>query len=59
MTEIMGYINQYGTSIVLLAYFLYKDFKFNQSIIDLLGEMKTIITELRTFIGGQSNDAHS
>lgn len=37
-----------GFSIVLMAYFLMKDWKFNQSILDVLSEVKEVLTELKT-----------
>lgn len=49
MEEIANVIQNYGMSVVLMAYFLYKDFKFNGQITDVLAEIKEVLTELRTW----------
>ena len=38
-----------GLTIILVAYFLLKDWKFNESILDVLGEMKEVLAELNTW----------
>lgn len=38
-----------GFAVVLMAYFLVKDWKFNQSILDVLSEVKDVLTELKTW----------
>ena len=38
-----------GLTIILVAYFLLKDWKFNESILDVLGEMKEVLAELKTW----------
>ena len=42
-------ISNYGMSFVLMAYFLYKDFKFNQNILDTLNAINTVLTKLETW----------
>lgn len=49
MEEIANVIQNYGMSVVLMAYFLYKDFKFNSQITSVLSEIKEVLTELRTW----------
>lgn len=38
-----------GMAIVLMAYFLVKDWKFNQQILDTLGAINTVLTRLETW----------
>lgn len=47
--EMIKLVMDNGMSVVLVGYFLYKDYKFNQNIIDVLGEIKLVLTELRTW----------
>lgn len=48
-------ISNYGMSFVLMAYFLYKDFKFNQQILDTLGAINTVLTKLETWHAREDN----
>ena len=43
MTEIVDLIISNGMSIVLVAYFIYKDYKFNGSITSILTEIKEVL----------------
>lgn len=47
--DIVNFINNTGFAVVLMAYFLIKDWKFNQSILDVLSEVKEVLTELKTW----------
>ena len=47
MEEIVQLITSYGMSVVIIAYFLYKDYKFNQSIIDVLSEVRDVLIILK------------
>lgn len=38
-----------GMSVVIIAYFLFKDYKFNGQILDVLGEVKDVLTALKTW----------
>lgn len=49
INAIVELINNAGMSIVLMAYFLYKDFKFNQQILDTLGAINIVLTKLETW----------
>lgn len=49
MEEIIQLIMNNGMGVVLLAYFIYKDSKWNSSITSVLGEIKEVLIELRTF----------
>lgn len=49
LEEIASIIMNNGLSVVLVAYFIYKDYKFNQNILDVLGEMKEVLACLKTW----------
>lgn len=42
-------IQNTGFAIVLMAYFLVKDWKFNQQILDTLGAINVVLTKLETW----------
>ena len=47
MEEIIQLITSYGMSVVIIGYFLYKDYKFNESIIDVLSEVRDVLIILK------------
>ena len=47
--EIAQVISNYGFSVVLLAWMIYKDYKFNDSILAIMREVKEVLVELRTW----------
>ena len=49
MENIVQLITTNGMGVVLLAYFLYKDYKFNSNILNVLDKMNTILTRLETW----------
>lgn len=49
VSTITELINNTGMTIVLMAYFLYKDYKFNQQILDTLGAINVVLTKLETW----------
>lgn len=49
MESIIQLIVNNGVGVVLLAYFIYKDSKWNSTITGVLGEIKEVLVELRTF----------
>lgn len=49
ITAITELIQNTGFAIVLMAYFLVKDWKFNQQILDTLGAINTVLTRLETW----------
>lgn len=61
LQEIINLIVTNGMAVVIIAYFLFKDYKFNEQIIDVLGEMKEVLTELKTWHKSEENknDLHS
>ena len=46
MDEIIDVIVKYGASVVVLAYFIYKDFKFTGRITELIGKVETLLTNI-------------
>ena len=38
-----------GMSVIIIAYFLYKDYKFNDQILNVLSEVKEVLTALKTW----------
>lgn len=49
MGEIVQLIINNGMGVVLLAYFIFKDTKWNSNITSVLGEIKEVLVELRTY----------
>lgn len=49
ITTIADLFANYGMSFVLMAYFLYKDYKFNQQILDTLSAINIVLTKLETW----------
>ena len=49
MQDIVNLIVSNGMATVIVAYFLFKDYKFNQQIIDVLSEVKDVLIELKTW----------
>ena len=49
MEAIAEAITNYGFSVVLLAWMIYKDYKFNENILNVLTEVKDVLAELRTW----------
>lgn len=48
MEEIVNLIEEHGYSVVLMGYFLIKDWKFNNTIITLLQEVKEVMSNIKT-----------
>lgn len=48
MEDFVNLIVNNGMAVVIIAYFLYKDYKFNGQIIGILSEVKEVLVELRT-----------
>ena len=53
INEIVQIIVNNGMGVVLLGYFIFKDIKWNASITSVLGEIKEVLAELRTFHKGE------
>ena len=50
MEKIVELVVCNGMSVVIIAYLLYKDYKFNDSIIKLLGELKDVMVMVKTVV---------
>ena len=55
MQEIADLMMNNGMSIVLVGYFIYKDYKFNESILAVMGEIKEVLAELKTWHAAEDN----
>ena len=49
MEELASVIANYGFSVVLLAWMIYKDYKFNDNILVILDKMQVILAKLETW----------
>lgn len=49
MEEIASAITNYGFSAILLAWMIFKDYKFNENILSVLSKMETLLTKLETW----------
>lgn len=49
MEEIAQALTNYGFSAVLLAWMIYKDYKFNASILSVLDKVQMILAKLETW----------
>lgn len=50
MSEIAEIINQYGTTVILIAYLIWRDYRF-------LTKLETAITAIETVIKGEDKNA--
>ena len=53
--EISNLILNNGLSVVLVGYFIFKDYKFNESILAVMGEIKEVLAELKTWHSAEGN----
>ena len=53
--EISNLILNNGLSVVLVGYFIFKDYKFNESILAVMGEIKEVLAELKTWHSAEEN----
>lgn len=49
MEEIANVITNYGMSVVLLAWMIYKDYKFNENILAVLDKINVVLAKLETW----------
>lgn len=47
--NLVNLIGTNGIAVVIIIYFLYKDFKFNQAILDTLTAIQVVLTKLETW----------
>lgn len=49
MEEIAQAITNYGFSAILLAWMIFKDYKFNENILAVLEKMQVVLAKLETW----------
>lgn len=49
MEEIAQVVSNYGFSVVLLAWMIYKDYKFNENILAVLDKIQIVLAKLETW----------
>ena len=49
MEEIAQAITNYGFSAILLAWMIYKDYKFNENILAVLDKIQVVLAKLETW----------
>lgn len=47
--EIAKVVSNYGFSVVLLAWMIYKDYKFNENILAVLDKIQVVLAKLETW----------
>lgn len=47
--ELVNIFTSAGMSVAIIIYFLYKDYRFNENIIDVLSEVREVLVELKTY----------
>lgn len=47
--QLIEIIGTNGIAVVIILYFLYKDYRFNQAILDTLGAINVVLTKLETW----------
>jgi hypothetical protein len=49
MDQIAEAISNYGFSAILLAWMIFKDYKFNENILSVLNKMEALLAKLETW----------
>lgn len=57
MEEIAQIVNNYGMSVVLLAWMIYKDYKFNENILAVLDKIQIVLAKLETWHSAEGESA--
>lgn len=52
--ELCNLILNNGMSVILVAYFIFKDYKFNEQTLNVLGEIKEVLASLNTWHSAES-----
>ena len=47
--QLIEIVGTNGIAVVIILYFLYKDYRFNQAILDTLGAINVVLTKLETW----------
>lgn len=56
MENIVQLIVNNGMGVVLLAYFIYKDYKFNENILSVLDKINVILARLETWHSAEESE---
>lgn len=51
MEQLVNLITTSGMAVVIVAYFLYKDYKFHDNIMSVLTEMRELMSIIKTKVG--------
>ena len=57
MEEIAQAISNYGFSAILLAWMIYKDYKFNENILAVLDKIQVVLAKLETWHRAEGDEA--
>lgn len=49
MEELVNLIVSNSMSVVIIAYFLYKDYRFNENVLNVLTEVREVLACLKTW----------
>ena len=49
MEDIVNLFVQNGMSVAIIIYFLFKDYKFNEQILNVLQEVREVLSSLQTW----------
>ena len=52
MNDIVNLIINSSTSVVIIAYFIFRDYKWNNKLVETLTKIETILDEINTKKGG-------
>ena len=56
MNEIAQAISQYGFSVILLAWMIFKDYKFNENILSVLEKLQCVMTKIEAKVDPVKED---
>ena len=56
MEEMARVVSNYGFSVVLLAWMIYKDYKFNENILAVLDKINTVLAKLETWHNAEGKE---
>lgn len=58
MEAIAQIVSNYGFSVVLLAWMIYKDYKFNENILAVLDKINTVLAKLETWHNAEEKNGN-
>lgn len=53
MNDLVNLIINSSTSVVIIAYFIFRDYKWNNKLVETLTKIETILDEINTKKGGE------